>query len=332
MVKYQVQTGGKLYLSGEYAILTPGQTALIMPIPLKMTAIIESAPKICLQSDLFDYAVDMTPDKGYELIQTAIEVFASYVNQTVLDLPPFSLSILGTLGNHGKKYGIGSSGSVTVLTLKALAAYYQVALTPDKLFKLASVVLLSLGDNGSMGDIACISYETLIAYTAFDRSNIKKWMQELPLSELLARDWGYRVRLIKPGLSCDFLVGWTQVPSLSKDMIRQVNQKIDTAFLTKMQEFTLAAISALETGNKQALVDALSASGRLLSDLSPVIYHPKLRQLVEACQGMDAVARSSGAGGGDCGIALVFDPKATELLVSNWQEADIVLLYTEKWR
>ena len=32
--KYQVQTGGKLYLAGEYAVLTPGYGAVIQFIPI----------------------------------------------------------------------------------------------------------------------------------------------------------------------------------------------------------------------------------------------------------------------------------------------------------
>lgn len=33
MLNYRVQTGGKLYLTGEYAILEPSQLALIQFIP-----------------------------------------------------------------------------------------------------------------------------------------------------------------------------------------------------------------------------------------------------------------------------------------------------------
>ena len=36
--KYQVQTGGKLYLAGEYAVLTPGYGAVIQFIPIYLSA------------------------------------------------------------------------------------------------------------------------------------------------------------------------------------------------------------------------------------------------------------------------------------------------------
>lgn len=37
---------------------------------------------------------------------------------------PFDLHLRGTLGEEGKKYGIGSSGSVVLLVIKAMAALY----------------------------------------------------------------------------------------------------------------------------------------------------------------------------------------------------------------
>ena len=43
------------------------------------------------------------------------------------------------------------------------------------------------------------------------------------------------------------------------------------------------------------------------------------------------MAKSSGAGGGDCGIALSFDSKASQILVERWQAAGIEVLYKERW-
>ena len=48
--------------------------------------------------------------------------------------------------------------------------------------------------------------------------------------------------------------------------------------------------------------------------LEPRYIQPSLRQLKEASQDLQAVAKSSGAGGGDCGIALSFDEQSTETL------------------
>ena len=51
--KYQVQTGGKLYLAGEYAVLTPGYGAVIQFIPIYLSATIQESRSYQLASDLF---------------------------------------------------------------------------------------------------------------------------------------------------------------------------------------------------------------------------------------------------------------------------------------
>ena len=64
-----------------------------------------------------------------------------------------------------------------------------------------------------------------------------------------------------------------------------------------------------------------------LESLSPDIYVDKLKKLKEAEQRLDAIAKSSGAGGGDCGIAFTFDQASRDILVERWQQAGIELLY-----
>ncbi|HGD2701704.1 TPA: phosphomevalonate kinase, partial [Streptococcus agalactiae] len=67
MVK--VQTGGKLYIAGEYAILYPGQVAILKNIPIYMTALATFADNYSLYSDMFNYTASLQPDKQYSLIQ-----------------------------------------------------------------------------------------------------------------------------------------------------------------------------------------------------------------------------------------------------------------------
>ena len=67
---------------------------------------------------MFDYTVGMTPDSKYALIQQTIVTLFDYLGKSAEEIPPFSLEITGKMERDGKKFGIGSSGSVTVLTLK----------------------------------------------------------------------------------------------------------------------------------------------------------------------------------------------------------------------
>ena len=325
-----VKTCGKLYWAGEYAILEPGQLALIKAIPIYMKGEIAFSDSYRIYSDMFDFAVDLTPNPAYSLIQETIALMNDFLADRGQTLRPFSLEIRGKMEREGKKFGLGSSGSVVVLVVKALLALYNLSIDQDLLFKLASAVLLKRGDNGSMGDLACIVAEDLVLYQSFDRQKVAAWLKEENLATVLERDWSFSISQVQPGLECDFLVGWTKEVAVSTDMIQQIKQNIDQNFLTSSKATVVTLVEALEQGNAEKIIDQVETASQLLEGLSPDIYTPSLRQLKEASQDLLAVAKSSGAGGGDCGIALSFDEQSTETLKNRWADLGIELLYQER--
>ena len=328
--KYQVQTGGKLYLAGEYAVLTPGCGAVIQFIPIYLSATIQEANTYQLVSDLFGYKVDLTSNKDYALIQETIQLMEEWVKDQGIAPKPFDLHLRGTLGEEGKKYGIGSSGSVVLLVIKAMAALYEIDLSPDLLFRLAAVVLVQRGDNGSMGDLACIAYEDLIYYQSFDRAWLHEVLTSQPLSQVLELDWNYQIRVIQPAVSYDFLVGWTKEPAISSDLIRQVKGAINEVFLKESQSAVENLEKGLLEGNKKGIKTSIERADQNLKALNPLIYTPALKELQQATDGLSACAKSSGAGGGDCGIALSFDPLETQTLIERWTEKKIEIIYQER--
>ena len=74
----------------------------------------------------------------------------------------------------------------------------------------------------------------------------------------------------------------------------------------------------------------METASKLLEGLSADIYTPSLRQLKEASQDLQAVAKSSGAGGGDCGIALSFDEQSTETIKTSLGRSGELSSYTKK--
>ena len=325
-----VKTCGKLYWAGEYAILESGQLALIKAIPIYMRAEIAFSDSYRIYSDMFDFAVDLMPNPDYSLIQETIalvEDFLIYRGQT---LKPFSLEIRGKMEREGKKFGLGSSGSVVVLVVKALLSLYKLSVDQELLFKLASAILLKRGDNGSMGDLACIVAEELVLYQSFDRQQVAAWLKEEKLATVLERDWGFSISHVQPALECDFLVGWTKEVAVSSDMVKQIKQNINQNFLSSSKETVVSLVEALEQGKVEKIIEQVEVASKLLERLSADIYTPSLRQLKTASQDLQAVAKSSGAGGGDCGIALSFDEQSTETLKNRWADLGIELLYQER--
>jgi len=325
-----VKTCGKLYWAGEYAILEPGQLALIKAIPIYMTAEIESSEVYRLYSDMFTYSVDMRPDSSYALIQETVALVEDYLTAQGIDLQPFSLDIRGKMEREGKKFGLGSSGSVVVLVIKAMLAFYERPVERDLLFKLASAVLLKRGDNGSMGDIACIVSEDLVLYQSFDREKVAEWLEKEDLPTVLARDWGFSIRSVEPALEFDFLVGWTKEVAVSSHMVKQIKNNMNASFLQASKETVNSLVKAFHEGQEEKIMELLEQASQLLENLSSDIYTPSLRQLKDASRDLKAVAKSSGAGGGDCGIALSFDQDSTTLLKKRWADLGIELLYQER--
>ena len=325
-----VKTCGKLYWAGEYAILEPGQLALIKAIPIYMTAEIKTSNNYRLYSDMFSYSVDLRPDSSYVLIQETVALVKEYLTAQGVELQPFSLDIRGKMEREGKKLGLGSSGSVVVLVIKAMLAFYERPADRDLLFKLASAVLLKRGDNGSMGDIACIVSEDLVFYQSFDREKVADWLEKEDLQAVLARDWGFSIRSVEPALKFDFLVGWTKEVAVSSHMVKQIKDNMNSSFLQASKETVANLVKALEVGQEGTIIDLLEQASQLLEGLSSDIYTPSLRQLKNASQDLKAVAKSSGAGGGDCGIALSFDQDSTTLLKKRWANLGIELLYQER--
>ena len=325
-----VKTCGKLYWAGEYAILESGQLALIKAIPIYMRAEIAFSDNYRIYSDMFDFAVDLTPNTDYSLIQETIALMDDFLAVRGQALQPFSLEIRGKMEREGKKFGLGSSGSIVVLVIKALLALYDITVDQELLFKLASAVLLKRGDNGSMGDLACIVAEDLVLYQSFDRQKVATWLEAENLATVLERDWNFSISQVKPALECDFLVGWTKEVAVSSQMVQQIKQNIDQNFLSSSKATVSALVEALEKGNADNIIKQVETASQLLEGLSADIYTPSLRQLKEASRDLRAVAKSSGAGGGDCGIALSFDEQSTETLKNRWADLGIELLYQER--
>ena len=323
-----VKTGGKLYIAGEYSVLTPNQSAIIKNIDIFMQAEIKFSEKYSIYSDMYDYSVTLEEDdENYSLIRETVKTVNEYLQLKGLERQPFDMKITGKMERNGKKYGIGSSGSVTVLTVKAMSKLYSYEISSEEIFKLSSYVLLKRGDNGSMGDIACISYENLVLYTSFDRNLIKEKMKNSSLAEMINLEWGYKIEKIHCPEKLEFLVGWTGIPSISGKMIVEVKNSINSDFLEKSEKIVQNLKKGIEQGNKKTILENIGENGKLLSLLHKKIYSQKLLELVESAEGLDVCAKSSGAGGGDCGIAISFNKNDTEKLLERWESKGIELLY-----
>ncbi|MGP6139376.1 MULTISPECIES: phosphomevalonate kinase [unclassified Jeotgalibaca] len=336
---------GKLFIAGEYAVVTNAHPAILVAVNQFITVSLEEAiGEGSIHSTLNGgLPVPWTRQDGalyiderenpFIYITQAVKVTEEYIKEQQKELVFFHLSVESELDNaKGKKYGLGSSGAVTVATIKALLKFYGVPFTPEFVYKLASLAHLSVKSNGSFGDIAASCYTGWIAYTCFDREWVKQKLEEVTLTELLAMDWpDLMIRRLSVPTSLKLLIGWTASPASTAHLVDKVNNKRqDMAdffpqFLRESKSVVQKLIEAFDQSNVSAIKDGIRKNRALLRSLAEKtgisIETPLLEKLIETAEKFGGASKSSGAGGGDCGIVLIDNPGAIPLLFSEW-EAD----------
>ena len=101
-------------------------------------------------------------------------------------------------------------------------------------------------------------------------------------------------------------------------------------FLRDSEACLARLVRALEEGDSWGVMRRIEQSRRLLLGLSRtsgvVIETPLLERLVDIAREHGAAAKSSGAGGGDCGIALCPPATDTAAMCAAWEAAGIAPL------
>ena len=354
---------GKLYIAGEYAVVEPGHQAVLVAVDRFITVRITQAedggsadPAGHISSTLYE-AQSLTwyrrPEDGVVMVDkqfddyvvSAIRMVEQMVREAGGPLRYFDLDVSSELDDGcGRKLGLGSSSAVTVATVRAVARFYGLVLDDMAVYKLALLATDAVQPIGSGGDIAASSFTGWVAYTSPDRA----WLHQVSgapgtgnspggsagLSELVRMDWPLLSirRLPAPGLRLN--VGWTGSPASTPRLVADVQAHTRgaqdaayTAFLRESEACLSALTLALREDDGGEIGLRIQEGRRLLSGLSRTsgitIETPQLRRLVEIAQEHGAVAKSSGAGGGDCGIALC--PPGTDMAAMHaaWESAGI---------
>lgn len=341
---------GKLYIAGEYAVVTPGYPAILVAVdrtvtvtmtPTQTTGTITSDQNANVRvtwQAVADGTITTTPTSHpFPYVTAALEVVLRLAQERGLKIRPANLHVTSTLdAAAGKKYGLGSSAAVTVATVKAAARFYHLPLTRTATFKLAAIAAYRVQGNGSLGDVAASTYGGWLAYQACDRKWLVKTANHVSVSQLITMDWPQlKITSLTPPSTLQLLVGWTGTPASTANLVTQMDHyRLKNAyqhFLTASQRCVNTMIRAFQTGNLPAIQQQLAVNRTLLTELATIsginIETPALTQLIEIAHRFGAQAKSSGAGGGDCGIALA-DRQAsnTSQITAAWQTANITPL------
>ncbi|MFZ4355079.1 phosphomevalonate kinase [Enterococcus gallinarum] len=346
----EISVPGKLFIAGEYAVVEPGHPAIIVAVDQFINVTIEGARKNgSIQSAQYsDLPIRWTRRNGelvldhrenpFHYILAAIRLTEKYAQEKGTLLSFYDLKVTSELDNsNGRKYGLGSSGAVTVATVKALNLYYDLKMDRLTQFKIAALAHLAVQGNGSCGDIAASCYGGWLAFSTFDHEWVLRKQQEWTLTQLLTSDWPeLSIRPLIVPKSLRLLIGWTGSPASTSDLVDQVYQSKEAKekgyakFLTDSKDCVNRLIDGFLNEDSRTIKKMITENRKLLVGLSSLtgvtIETPALKKLCDLAETYRGAAKSSGAGGGDCGIVIVDQKTGILPLMSAWEKADIIPL------
>ncbi len=192
-----------------------------------------------------------------------------------------------TNGDFSHNVGLGSSSAVTVATFVALSSLFNVSISKREIFDLSYKLNLKIQGVGSGFDIAAATYGGILYFVTGG-----KVIEPLNIDSL------------------SLVVGYSGVKADTPFYVRKVaetfeNRKNELKMIfEKIAKLVESTKKSLLENNLNKLGKSLTENHKLLQKLGVSI--PKLDKMVEAALKAGAYgAKLSGAGGGDCMIALV---------------------------
>ncbi|MFI1919800.1 phosphomevalonate kinase [Nocardia sp. NPDC020380] len=335
----EVRVPGKLFIAGEYAVLEPGGAAVLVAVDRFVTArlIPRTDHRITVISTVTHHRpVEIThghPDPRLALVLAAIDVCHRLVTETGSGTTGFDLTIESELDDitSGIKFGLGSSGAVTIAVVRALSELYDLGSDTDRTLKLALLAAISVDPSGSGGDLAASLLGGWVAYTAPDRDHYAEQLHTgRPIASLLDTPWPHLSAVHVPApRELHLLAGWTGSAVSTRNLVADFRSRMNEAhhrFVADSNTCVAALVTALRSGDDTAVSHCIEQSARILhtytSSLNLDLQTPVLTALRHLAHNLGIAAKSSGAGGGDCGIALAPSP-LIPALAAAWHTAGI---------
>lgn len=281
MNQITVSAPGKLLLLGDHAVVY-GKPCLVTAVSERLTVSLLSSPDGEMHFE--------TPGvSDTRFIMAAIEMAQSDWGAT---LPPVTLT---TKSGFSGNYGLGSSAAVTAATLFAFAEYIGKKVALDDLFRLSHKAILSVQKVGSGFDAASAVRGGTIWYENLGRNIMPVAHRAMPL-----------------------IVGFTGVKADTAAIVSDIAKKYAaqkervTRIFEAIAELVTAAREKMAEGDWERVGKLMDFNQEYLRDLG--VSSEKLESLITAAKGAGAWgAKLSGAGGGDCMIALAPEDKKVKI-------------------
>lgn len=244
----ETRAPGKLFIAGEYAVVEPGEPAVLVAVDRYLTVrLVPSddvgkvhsseygkAPVLWTraegdgaggESSTVSIVIEHQP---YDYVLSAITVMERLRAERGLPARYFDLHISSELDDSsGRKFGLGSSAAVTVAVIAALDAFYGTGLGRTDRYRMALLATIEVAPNASGGDLAASTFGGWIRYTAPDRARLRADLARLSVTDTLdSPGWEpFSVRALPEPPALRLLVGWTGSPASTERLVGGVRPR-----------------------------------------------------------------------------------------------------------
>ena len=365
----KIYTPCKLMLAGEWGILEPGNSCIVLAINRYVTAIIQQNNLISITAEdigiknlaaTFDGCNLITQEQleknkqhKFLLTQNNIEITLKYIQESNIPIKKFKLTLDSSetfhhVENKKIKLGIGSSAAVAVSIVKAILALHNFDLnekqTKNIVFKLACIAHFKTQKMvGSGFDIAASAYASAIFYKRFNPTWLqKKLLANKKIKTTVEQKWPQlQIKSISLPRSLQLCTGFVGYPASTTQLISCITAfkkqfpQIYFSLCSQINTVVKELAKAIEQKNKNRILKLIKQNRTVLFRLSEQskckLETSEITKLIETTDQFDnkASAKFSGAGGGDCGIAICFDKQIATQIKQVWEIKNVLPMPTK---
>jgi phosphomevalonate kinase len=297
---------GKLFLSGEYAVLWGG-VARVLAVGPRVQALVRRRPdrqvellleggKLTGQTTPLGVQWEATPGPDFHFVARTVDLGLRALSR---ETSGFSIAFAPSPLWQGRKLGLGSSARATVLAAEAVRWAAEAAFDALKLALVAHAE--AQGGKGSGGDVAASFAGGLVRYRRYELATLLEASTKGALqSALFAAPPVELARLDAPRFPMVYAFSGQSASTTS--LVKQVEREWSPAQRGVFVERSDALSDALEVGLARkdftAVTESCAALQALLFSLGPTRTE-SLERILSIAAAWGCAGKQSGAGGGD---------------------------------
>lgn len=286
MKKTRSSAPGKLMLFGEHAVVY-GHPCIVTAVDQRINAEVEliggDEVEVIAPSIKFSVAINkidiLQAPKEVKFVLAAVRIFAKKhgINKGLK---------ITTISAFASSFGFGSSSAVTVAVIHGLHELFEIKVTKKELFEMCYQAVLDVQGVGSGFDLAAAIWGGTLLFVTGGKKIEPLAIENLPIS------------VIFTGVKADTVTLVKQVSEL-----RDRHPKIVDGIFKQIGAVVLSAQVALANSDWNQLSELMNINQGLLESLG--VSTPLIHRVSDEAKEVGATGiKLSGAGGGDCLVAL----------------------------